>query len=47
MTELATTIAEVLGALLVVAGLALVSIPASVIVAGVLLILGSYLAASR
>ncbi len=47
MTELATTIAEVLGALLVVAGLAMIFVPAAVIAAGVLLVVGSYLAATR
>ena len=43
MLEKVTTAVEILGAVLVVAGVALLNIPAALIVAGVLAIAASYL----
>jgi uncharacterized membrane-anchored protein YitT (DUF2179 family) len=47
MNDLFTTMIEIVGAVLVVAGVALLSIPAAVITAGVLCICASYLVATR
>lgn len=40
MRDVLTTLAEIVGAALVVAGLGLVSVPAALVVAGLILILG-------
>jgi hypothetical protein len=45
MTDILTTVAEFLGAVAIVVGCALVSIPLAFIVAGVLTIAASYLVA--
>jgi hypothetical protein len=47
MNDIFTTMIEIVGAVLVVAGVALLSIPAAVITAGVLCICASYLVATR
>jgi uncharacterized membrane-anchored protein YitT (DUF2179 family) len=47
MNDIFTTTIEIVGAVLVVAGVALLSIPAAVITAGVLCICASYLVATR
>lgn len=47
MREALTTTTEALGAVAICVGVGLVSIPAALIVAGVLAIFGSYLAANR
>lgn len=47
MTDLLTTIAEIVGAVLVVAGVAMLNIPAAFITAGVLCVCASYLVATR
>lgn len=47
MRELLTTIVEVVGAALIVAGVAMVSVPAALIAAGVLAICASFLVANR
>jgi hypothetical protein len=45
MSELLTTIVELIGAALIVAGVAMFNIPAALIVAGVLTICASFLVA--
>lgn len=47
MSDLLTTIVELIGAALIVTGVALFNIPAALIVAGVLTICASYLVADR
>ena len=47
MSDLITTIVELVGAALIVAGVAMFNIPAALIVAGVLTICASYLVADR
>lgn len=47
MRDAVTSIVEILGACLVTVGIGLISVPAAVICAGLLLIAGSYLAATR
>lgn len=47
MSDILTTVAEVVGGVLVVAGVAMLSIPAAVITAGLLCICASYLVATR
>jgi len=47
MNDIFSTLIEIVGAVLVVAGVALLSIPAAVITAGVLCICASYLVATR
>jgi hypothetical protein len=47
MIDALTTIAELLGAVAIVIGCALISIPLALIVGGVLAILASYLVADR
>ena len=47
MNDIFSTMIEIVGAVLVVAGVALFSIPAAVITAGVLCICASYLVATR
>jgi hypothetical protein len=47
MRDAVTSIVEILGACLVTVGIGLVSVPAAVICAGLLMIAGSYLAATR
>jgi hypothetical protein len=47
MNDIFTTMIEIVGAVLVVAGVALLSIPAAVITAGLLCICASYLVATR
>ena len=47
MSDLLTTIVELIGAALIVAGVAMLSIPAALIAAGVLAISASFLVANR
>jgi len=47
MSELLTTIIELVGAALIVTGVAMLSIPAALIAAGVLAICASFLVANR
>lgn len=47
MRNALTTFAEFVGAAAIVTGVALVSVPAAFVIAGVLIIAGSYLAATR
>jgi len=47
MRNAVTTFAEILGAAAIVVGVAMLSLPVAFIVAGVLVIAGSYLAATR
>ena len=47
MSDLFTTIVELIGAALIVAGVAMFNIPAALIVAGVLMICASYLVADQ
>lgn len=47
MTDLVTTVAEIIGAVLIVVGVSLLSFPFALIVAGVLTILISYLVANQ
>ena len=47
MRDLLTTIVELIGAALIVAGVSILSIPAALIAAGVLAICASFLVANR
>jgi hypothetical protein len=47
MNDIFTTLIEIVGAVLVVAGVAMLNIPAAVITAGVLCVCASYLVATR
>ena len=47
MRDLLTTIVELIGAALIVAGVSMLSIPAALIAAGVLAICASFLVANR
>ena len=47
LRDLLTTVVELIGCALIVAGVAMVSVPVSVIVAGVLLVTVSWLVAER
>jgi len=47
MRDAVTSIVEILGACVVTVGVGMISVPAAVICAGLLMIVGSYLAATR
>lgn len=47
MRDLLTTVVELVGCCVIVAGVAMVNVPVAVITAGVLMILVSYLVAER
>jgi len=47
MSDFLTTVAEIVGLVLVVAGVAMLNIPAAVITAGALCVCASYLVATR